>query len=77
MLPTLLLHFSALLLQTVAEKEAWRIAKETGLDLVAVLPNFVLGPVISSRADGTSVGFLKVPTLFKPLGTTAPVLLRF
>ena len=46
--------------QTVAEKEAWRLAKEEGLDLVAVLPNFVLGPVVSSRADGTSVGFLKV-----------------
>lgn len=25
-----------------------------------MLPNFVLGPVISSRADGTSVGFMKV-----------------
>ncbi len=47
-------------MQTVAEREAWRFAGEHGLDLVAVLPNFVLGPVISSRADGTSVGFMKV-----------------
>ncbi|KAK9915197.1 hypothetical protein WJX75_006019 [Coccomyxa subellipsoidea] len=56
--------------KTVAEKEAWRIAKETGLDLVAVLPNFVLGPVISCRADGTSVGFLKGIVEGKPVEGT-------
>jgi hypothetical protein len=47
-------------LQTLAEREAWKLAKEHALDMVAILPNFVLGPAISSRADGTSVGFLKV-----------------
>ena len=47
-------------MQTLAEREAWKLAKEQDLDMVAILPNFVLGPVISSRADGTSVGFLKV-----------------
>ena len=46
----------------MAEREAWKLAKEHGLDLVAILPNFVLGPVISSRADGTSVGYMKAST---------------
>ena len=50
-------------LQVLAEQEAWKSAKQHGLDLVTILPNFVLGPVLSSRADGTSVGFLKVQTL--------------
>ena len=48
--------------QAMAEREAWRLAKEKGLDLVAVLPNFVLGPVLSARTDGLSAGFLKVCT---------------
>ena len=47
------------LVQTMAEREAWRLAKEHGLDLVAILPNFVLGPTLSSRIDGLSMGFLK------------------
>ncbi|CAL5221716.1 g3958 [Coccomyxa viridis] len=45
--------------KVVAEQEAWKFAKSSGLDFVTILPNFVLGPVLSSRADGTSVGFLK------------------
>lgn len=46
--------------QALAEREAWRLAEEAGLDLVTVLPNFVLGPVLSARTDGLSVGFVKV-----------------
>ena len=49
----------SLWMQTLAEREAWRLAKEHGLDLVAILPNFVLGPALSSRIDGLSMGFLK------------------
>jgi len=43
----------------LAEREAWKLAEAAGLDLVAVLPNFVLGPVLSSRSSGLSVGFIK------------------
>ena len=43
----------------LAEREAWALAKEAGLDLVAILPNFVLGPVLSARSSGLSVGFIK------------------
>ena len=43
----------------LAEQEAWKIARSSGLDLVTILPNFVLGPVLSSRADGTSVGLFE------------------
>lgn len=61
-------------MQVLAEQEAWKIAKASGLDLVTILPNFVLGPVLSTRADGTSVGFLKVRTspmltILRPLNT--------
>jgi nucleoside-diphosphate-sugar epimerase len=46
--------------KTQAEKLAWALAKEHGLDLVTVLPNFVLGPALSAALpDPTSVGFLK------------------
>lgn len=45
--------------KTEAEKAAWAISKQEGLDLVTINPTFVLGPVIGSRADATSI------TLFK------------
>lgn len=46
--------------QTKAEQAAWAIAKEHGLDVVTILPNFVLGPVINDRIDGLSALFVKV-----------------
>ncbi|WIA11508.1 hypothetical protein OEZ85_011621 [Tetradesmus obliquus] len=43
-----------------AERAAWQLAEQLGLDVVTILPNFVLGPVISSeQAGGVSVGFMK------------------
>eukprot|EP00951_Prasinocladus_malaysianus_P017503 scaffold138084_cov14-Prasinocladus_malaysianus.AAC.1 len=42
-----------------AEREAWKIAEAEQLDLVTICPNFIMGPVISRRVDGTSVGWLK------------------
>ncbi|KAK9832246.1 hypothetical protein WJX74_004118 [Apatococcus lobatus] len=45
--------------KTLAEKAAWRAAKESGLDLVTICPNFVLGPVLSRRTSGTSIGYMK------------------
>ena len=48
-------------MQSLAEKEAWKAAKEHGLDLVTVLPNFNLGPALSRQeTKGLSVGFMKV-----------------
>ena len=44
----------------MAEKEAWKIAKEHGLDLVTIHPVFVVGPVLSDRTDATSVQMIKV-----------------
>lgn len=43
-----------------AEKTAWELAKEHGVDLVTILPEFIMGPIISARTDGTSVGYMKV-----------------
>ena len=46
--------------QVLAEKEAWRLAEQHQLDLVAVCPNFIQGPALSPTLSGTSVGHLKV-----------------
>ncbi|XP_058193980.1 tetraketide alpha-pyrone reductase 2-like [Rhododendron vialii] len=35
--------------KTVAEKEAWKIAEKTGLDLVAVNPSYVVGPLLAPQ----------------------------
>ncbi|GLC66025.1 hypothetical protein PLESTF_000373700 [Pleodorina starrii] len=43
-----------------AERTAWRLASELGLELVTVLPNFVMGPVAAKEAAaGISVGFFR------------------
>ena len=41
--------------QVMAEKEAWKIAREHGVELVTIHPTFVIGPVLSARTDATSV----------------------
>ena len=46
--------------QTLAEKAAWDLSKKYGFHLVTVNPVFVFGPVLSSRADATSVLMMKV-----------------
>lgn len=45
--------------KTKAEKLAWAIAREHGLDLVTILPEFVMGPLLSSRSDSTSIKYFK------------------
>lgn len=46
--------------KVMAEKEAWKVAEAKGIDLVAVNPNFVLGPALSSADGGSlSVGYVK------------------
>lgn len=45
--------------KTQAEKAAWELAQDLKLDLITILPEFIMGPVISARADGTSVGYMK------------------
>jgi hypothetical protein len=45
-----------------AEKVAWELAKQHGIDLVTILPNFVMGPAISpaSASGSTSIKYMKV-----------------
>jgi hypothetical protein len=52
------LHVSST--QVDAEKAAWEVAQAAGLDLVTILPNFVLGPVVNPGCAGVSIGFMKV-----------------
>jgi nucleoside-diphosphate-sugar epimerase len=53
--------------KTVAEKEAWRLATEHGLDLVVVNPSFVVGPVLG-RAAPTSTALVVLALLKGDLG---------
>ncbi|RXH79313.1 hypothetical protein DVH24_040460 [Malus domestica] len=39
--------------KTTAEKEAWRIAGESGMDLVVVNPSFVVGPLLAPQPTST------------------------
>lgn len=47
-------------LQVAAEKVAWEASKKAKFELVTICPTFVLGPVISNRADATSILDVKV-----------------
>ena len=60
---------SACAVQVAAEKAAWEASKKDGFELVTICPTFVLGPVISNRADATSILDVKVltPSTFAPL----------
>ncbi len=45
--------------KTIAEKEAWEIAKsQKQFDLVTVHPGFVLGPSLTKRKDSASIDFM-------------------
>ncbi|CAK9158699.1 unnamed protein product [Ilex paraguariensis] len=35
--------------KTIAEKEAWRVAEESGINLVVVIPSFVVGPLLTPQ----------------------------
>ncbi|KGN52077.1 tetraketide alpha-pyrone reductase 2 isoform X3 [Cucumis sativus] len=39
--------------KTLAEKEAWRMAGEHGIDLVVVNPSFVVGPLLTPKPTST------------------------
>ncbi|KAJ8774618.1 hypothetical protein K2173_017064 [Erythroxylum novogranatense] len=39
--------------KTLAEKEAWRVANESGIDLIVVNPSFVIGPLLAPQPSST------------------------
>lgn len=44
----------------VAEEKAWELVKDVeGTSLVVICPSFVIGPMLTSRADATSIKFIK------------------
>jgi nucleoside-diphosphate-sugar epimerase len=55
--------------KTEAEKAAHEFAKAEGISLVAILPNFVMGPITSPTASGTSIGYMKGWLEGKPGGS--------
>lgn len=48
------------MMQVAAERAAWDASKKHNFELVTICPTFVLGPVISNRADATSILDVKV-----------------
>jgi nucleoside-diphosphate-sugar epimerase len=42
-----------------AEEEAWKVAKASGIDLVTICPNFILGPPLLKGCAGTSVVYMR------------------
>jgi nucleoside-diphosphate-sugar epimerase len=45
--------------KTLAERKAWELAEGAPWSLVVVNPGFVLGPTLTGRADGASLGLMK------------------
>ncbi|EFJ37708.1 hypothetical protein SELMODRAFT_74610 [Selaginella moellendorffii] len=46
------------LAKTVAERKAWEFAEKNNLDLVTVLPSFVVGPVLPKNLSSTALDVL-------------------
>ncbi|PIN22551.1 Flavonol reductase/cinnamoyl-CoA reductase [Handroanthus impetiginosus] len=46
--------------KTFAEQEAWKFAKESGIDLVVVNPSFVVGPLLAPQPTSTLLVLLAV-----------------
>ncbi|XP_059655517.1 tetraketide alpha-pyrone reductase 2-like [Cornus florida] len=46
--------------KTTAEKEAWRVAEENGMDLVVVNPSFVVGPLLAPEPTSTLLVILNI-----------------
>ncbi|KAJ7943170.1 Cinnamoyl-CoA reductase [Quillaja saponaria] len=46
--------------KTIGEQEAWRVAKERGLDLVVVNPSFVVGPLLAPQPTSSMLILLAV-----------------
>ncbi|KAM7252947.1 hypothetical protein ACFE04_025565 [Oxalis oulophora] len=46
--------------KTEAEKEAFQFAKNNGLDVVAVCPFFIMGPVLQSTLNASTMALLKL-----------------
>ena len=48
--------------KTVAEQAAWGIAKEKGVDLIVVNPVLVVGPLLQSTINASTIHILKYLT---------------
>lgn len=46
--------------KTLGEKDAWRLAKESGMDLVVVNPSFVVGPLLAPQPSSTLLMILRI-----------------
>ncbi|KAF7827822.1 tetraketide alpha-pyrone reductase 2-like [Senna tora] len=46
--------------KTLAEREAWKLAEESGMDLVVVNPSFVIGPLLAPQPTSTLLILLNI-----------------
>ncbi|KAL5707290.1 hypothetical protein ACHQM5_025354 [Ranunculus cassubicifolius] len=61
--------------KTIAESEAFEYAKKTGLDIVTVCPCLVIGPLLQSTANASSLVLINM--LKDEVGTIQNILRRF
>merc|ERR1712048_178356 len=45
--------------KSLAERKVWELGKEHGIEVVAIRPVLVMGPVLARRVEGVSVGSMK------------------
>ena len=45
--------------KSIAERKAWELGKQHGIDVVVIQPVLVMGPVLAPRVEGVSVGTMK------------------
>jgi nucleoside-diphosphate-sugar epimerase len=46
--------------KTEAESEAWEYAKRSGLDVVAICPSLILGPILQSTVNASTMVLIKI-----------------
>ncbi|XP_026394797.1 cinnamoyl-CoA reductase 2-like [Papaver somniferum] len=46
--------------KTDAESEAWEYAKKTGLDVVTILPSLIIGPMLQSTMNASTLTLVKI-----------------
>lgn len=58
--------------KSIAERKAWELGKAHGIEVIAIQPVLVMGPVHAPRVEGVSVGTMKTIVEGAPLGMQFP-----
>lgn len=58
--------------KSIAERKAWELGKEHGVNVAVIQPVLVMGPVLAPRVEGLSVGMMKSIVEGEPMGVAFP-----